>query len=124
MNKTAQLPLYIKFYQFIKTMYEVIKSFSKHYKYTLGEDIIKFAWQCLDLVIETNLLPNLKKEQKISELSQIFDKLKLRLRMCQELNLISKKQYSHITMNYTLEIGRMIGSWLEWSKNITIKNPD
>ena len=52
---------------------------------------------------------------KISELSNIFDKLKIRIRMAQELKLISEKQFAHIHTYYGREMGEMIGGWLKWS---------
>jgi len=110
-----RLLLYYKFYQLIKLLYESIKNFPKQYKYTLGGDILNLSWQCLDLVIESNSLPNQEKHPKILELSITFDKLKIRLRMAQEINLISKKQFVHIQVNYFREIGDMIGGWLKWS---------
>lgn len=115
-----RLLLYYKFYQLIKMLYESIRNFPKQYKYTLGEDILNLSWQCLDLVMESNSLANQKKHPKILELSIIFDRLKIRLRMIQEINLISKKQFAHIQVNYFKEIGDMIGGWLKWS-NINYK---
>ena len=96
----------------------MVKNFPKQYKYTLGENILKLAWGCLDMVLEANLLPNEKKYQKIKELSTIFDKLKVRIRMAQELNLISVKHFSHIQTYYAKGVGEMIGGWLNWSFDI------
>lgn len=110
-----RLLLYYKFYELIKFLYSVIRNFPKEYKYTLGGNILRLSWQCLDLVIESNSLPNQEKHPKILELSIIFDKLKIRIRMAQEINLISKKQFIHIQINYFKEIGDMIGGWLKWS---------
>ena len=73
------------------------------------------SWQCLDLVLEANALPDKEKYPRISELSTTFDKLKIRLRLAQEINLISKKQFSHIQTFYLKETGEMIGGWLKWS---------
>ncbi len=110
-----QFPLYLKFYQLIKFLYERVRNFPKEYKYTLGENILNLSWRCLDLVIETNILPNKGKYPKISELSISFDQLKIRLRMAQEINLVSKRQFSHIQIHYIKEIGEMIGGWLKWA---------
>lgn len=77
---------------------------------------MELSWRCLDLTLEANALPNEKKYQKILELSIAFDKLKIRLRMTQELNLISKRQFAHIQTYYIKEIGEMIGGWLKWSQ--------
>jgi hypothetical protein len=116
MSQSEHLPIYLKIYQLIKFLYRIVNNFSKQYKYTLGEDILKLGWECLDLVLEINALPDNEKHLKILRLSIIFDKLKLRLRMIQELNLISEKQFSHIQNSFIKEIGQMIGGWLNWSK--------
>lgn len=115
MLNSQHLPIYLKLYQLIKLLYKVVRSFPKQYKYTLGESLLKLSWQCLDLVLEVNALPNKEKHCKILELSLIFDKLKLRLRMGQELNLISLKQFAHLHTFYIKETGEMIGGWLRWS---------
>lgn len=116
MPDSQHLPLYLKIYQLIKFLYERVRDFPKQYKYTLGESVLNLSWRCLDLVLEANALPNDKKCQKIMELSINFDRLKIRLRMAQELNLISIKQFTHIQTFYIREIGEMIGGWLKWSQ--------
>lgn len=95
----------------------MVRNFPKQYKYTLGENILKLAWNCLDMVLEANYLPNENKHRKIKELSVAFDKLKIRIRMAQELNLISAGQFSHIQTYYAKETGEMIGGWMSWSNN-------
>ena len=109
------IPLYYKLYQLIKFLYQRVNNFPKQYKYTLGQNILNLSWRCLDLVLEANALPNKEKYPKILELSVIFDKLKIRLRMAQEINLISKRQFVHIQTYYIKEIGEMIGGWLKWA---------
>jgi len=122
MSNSQHLPLYLKIYQLIKFLYGRISNFPKQYKYTLGENILNLAWQCLDLVLEVNALPNKEKQLKILELSTTFDKLKLRLRMSQELNLISERQFVHIQEYYVREVGEMVGGWLRWSRTSFASN--
>jgi len=108
--------LYHKIYQLIKIMYKTVKNFPKEHKYSLGNEMIGLAWECLDLTILVNNLPNEQKKIKIENLSVVFDKLKMRLRMGQEINLLSVGQFSHINEGYLLEIGKEIGGWLKWAK--------
>ncbi len=117
MYNLEHLPIYLKIYRFIKFLYEVVKNFPKQYKYTLGEDILKIAWECLDEAIEANSLPNDKKFLKIQALSVSFDKLKIRMRMAHEIEAISLGQFSHMNVFYTKEIGEMVGGWLAWAKS-------
>lgn len=115
MTKNQKLPLYLKLYQFLKFLYEATRNFPKQYKYTLGEDILNLTWRCLDLVLEANVLPHEEKYSKILKLSLTFDQLKIRLRMAQEIDLLSKGQFAHLQTNYVKEIGEMIGGWLRWA---------
>ena len=122
MAEYQQLPIYLKFYQLIKFLNEMVRNFSKHYKYALGKNILDLGWNCLDLVLEANGLPNEKKYQKIKMLSIEFDKLKIRIRMAQELNLISAGQFAHIQTYYAKETGEMIGGWLNWSMQFVTRH--
>lgn len=115
MPNSDHLPIYLKSFQLIKFLYERVGSFPKEYKYTLGSEILRLSWQCIDLIIEANILPDNKKYLKISELSSSFDKLKTRLRLAQEIDLVSTKQFSHIQAYYMKEIGEMLGGWLRWA---------
>jgi hypothetical protein len=117
MQTYEKVTLYRKLYSLTKYNYMMVKNFPKEYKFTLGGDICFLSWQCLDLVLEANAAPNNRKQEKISVLSTSFDKLKLRVRLAQEIGLISLKQFSHIQENYLIEIGNMIGGFLKWSKD-------
>jgi len=70
MAQSEHLSLYLKLYQLIKFLYETVRNFPRQYKYALGQNILDLTWQCLDLVLEINSLPNEKKKPKISELSK------------------------------------------------------
>ena len=118
MPETQHLPIYLKFYQLVKFLSETVRNFPKHHKYAIGRDLLRLAWNCLDMVLEANALPNEKKHQKIKELSVEFDKLKTRIRIAQEINLISAGQFAHIQTYYAKEAGEMVGGWLNWSKGL------
>jgi len=115
MKKNEKLTLYIKIYNLTKYVYMMVKNFPKEYKYTLGQEICALSWECLDLLIEANSLPNNRKREKIASLSLSFDKLKMRLRLSQEVGIISSKQFAHIQENFLIEIGTMIGGFLKWA---------
>ena len=113
MNKKPQL--YFKFYQLLKFLYRAVRNFEKQYKYSLGGEILNLTWGCLDLIIEINVLPNKEKLSRIKELGICFDKLKIRLRIAQELKQISEDQFSHLQSEYIKETGKMIGGWINWA---------
>lgn len=104
-------------YQLLKILYRTVKNFPKEHKYCLGADMLSLGWECLDLAVLANNLPNNQKKNKISELSMSFDKLKMRLRMGQEIDLLSIGQFSHLEENYIQEIGKEIGGWSRWASS-------
>ncbi len=108
--------LQLKFFSLLKFHYQAVKHFRKEHKYTLGERILKLNWSCLSLVTEANACVGKRKVQRIRMLSARFDQLKMSLRIAQELDLLSEKQFTHIHNTYLREIGRIIGGW--------IKNPN
>ena len=119
MTDFQQLPLYLKLFQLVKILYKLTRSFPREYKYIFGKEILNLAWECLDMVLEANTLYEREKNIKIAALSVCFDKFKIRLRMAQELKLISEKQFCHLQSYYLKEIGEMIGGWLKWGKQQT-----
>ncbi len=108
--------IYLKLFQLNKNLNLAVKGFPKEKKYTLGEDILSKNWQCIDLVIAINTYSIDTRKEKIEELSVVFDCLKARLRMAEELGMMSVNQFSHIQENYIREIGKMIGGWMAWAK--------
>ncbi|MFA5197389.1 MAG: four helix bundle protein [Patescibacteria group bacterium] len=116
MQNNNNLALYNKLYGLTKYNYVMVKNFTKEYKFTIGSDICVLSWACLDLLIEVNILKNKDKHPKLSLLSGAFDKLKLRIRLAQEIKLISTGQFAHLQENYLIEIGRMIGGFLNWAE--------
>lgn len=107
--------IYYKLYQLTKRFYGIVKNFDREYKYTIGKDMIDLLWRCLDLSIEANFSPNKDKKAMISELDSAYQKFKTRVRMSQEIKLLSASQFASLEEEYMLEIGKMIGGWKKWA---------
>ena len=117
MKELKKPKLYRKLYQLLKFLYQTVDNFEKQYKYSLGEEILKLAWQCMDLVVKANALSKETKQGKIRKLSIAFDQLKIRLRMAQELDQLSEGQFSQLQTEHMKEAGKLIGGWVKWSNN-------
>ncbi len=115
MAHSEEIPLYRKTYGLTKYLYEVVRNFPKEYKYSLGSDMLALSWECLDLVLSANATPNAGKSVIIGRLDRTHTRLQMRVRMSEEIHLISPGQFAHIEEQYLLEIGRMIGGWKEWA---------
>lgn len=115
MSNCEDLPLFRKFYALIKTLYEYVHNFPKEYKYSLGREILELSWRCMDLFVESNVLSNELKSESIARLQTVFMRLKMRLRMAQEVHLISLGQFSFLQEQFILEIEKMSGGWQKWA---------
>lgn len=123
-NQNNGAYIHNKLYQFTKSLYSAVHNMPKEYKYDIGQDMLHLAWQCLDDVFEANACPDSEKNAPIRRLSLDFDKLKLRLRMAQEIGIITIGQYAHWQETWLIETGNMTGGWLKWSATIAKKEKD
>jgi len=114
MSNLDELPLYIAVYKLLKYLYLIVRSFKKEYKYTLGQSIIDSAWETLDKIITANTHQNTQKAGTIRQASASFDKLKSRLRMAYELQLIASQQYTYI-ISQNEQIAKMLSGWYSWA---------
>jgi len=103
--------LYYKFYSLLRFLYDAVDNFERQYKYSLGQEMLDLTWKCLDLTLEA-CADKENRTKKLKNLSVTFDKLKVRIRMCQEVGQFSEGQVSHVHTHYLMETGKMIGGWL------------
>lgn len=118
MNIPDNAPIFRKLYAFMVIIHRSIHNMPREHRYALGTEIAKICWNCLDLVVVSCYAQKNDKSKKIAELSSEFDRLNLRIRVLQELNVISVGQFAHWQENYLLEIGKEIGGWLSWARRL------
>ena len=115
MSGVSNVPIYHKLYQLTKRMYIIVHNIPREYKYTLGQDSLDILWECLDIFMEIRMSSKNEKTLKIKELIVTFDRLKMRIRMMQDIDLISEGQFADLQENYILPTGKMIGGWYSWA---------
>ena len=108
------LPLYLSMARLLKYLYQLVRSFPKEYKYSLGTMIIDLGWEVLDEIIFANQLPNEEKVCSICKASVAFDKLKVRTRFAHELGLANERQFGFL-IKQNEEVGKMLFGWLSWA---------
>lgn len=116
MARYAHLPIFIKTYELVKSVYRTVRQFPKEYKYSLGAEFERIVWEVLDGIVEANSLPDDEKRGRIEKISGIFDGFKIRFRFAHELGLIGDKKFETVQKNIE-EIGTMIGGWGKWAEN-------
>lgn len=106
------LPVYRKTYALTLEVHRSIRNMPRDYRYTLGAEIAELSLDCLDLAVSAAYAPKNSKHGRVLELSRLFDKLSLRIRIMQELDILSPGQFAHWQENYLTAIGSQIGGWL------------
>jgi hypothetical protein len=98
------------------------ESFPKKLKYTLGGKIDDLFLECLDLLFTASFQPKDRKLIYLDKVSVRFDLLKFLLRIAWEIDALEQKKYVHIS-ELLVEIGRMIGGWMNKIKKETQPPP-
>ena len=92
MSLSHELPIYKDVYKLILQIFEFTKDFSREYKYTLGQDMKRDVLMLVRSIYRANR--NTEKRQYLEEFLDNFEILKLEIRLCTDLKLISIKKTS------------------------------
>ncbi len=89
-------------------IFELTQNFSREYKFTLGQDMKR---DCITLVRSIYRANKCKdKERYLEAFLDNFEVLKLEVRLCKDLHLITVKQQSDLSLRMD-GIGKQITGW-------------
>jgi len=95
-------------YRLTLTLFELTQHFSREYKYTLGQDMKR---DCLVLVRSIYRANKAKiKEQYLEAFLDDFEVLKLEIRLCTDLKLVTVKRQAELACLMD-SIGKQITGW-------------
>jgi hypothetical protein len=104
------LPIYIATYKLIRLIFERTSNFGRAYKYTLGQDMKRDGINLVRSIYSANR--SKEKRQYLEAFLDNFEILKLEVRLCQYLKLISTKQLAEISKMLAI-IGKQASYSLE-----------
>ncbi len=102
------LPVYKDTYKLILLVYEITKEFPREYKYTLGQDMKRDGLQLVRSIYRANRSVN--KKVYLEEFLDNFEILKLEIRLCIDLKILTIKMQSQ-TAALLESIGKQITGW-------------
>jgi len=108
MSLYAELPIYRDSYSLLLAIYQLTGKFSREYKYTLGQDMKRDALNLFRNLYQANRSAN--KRQNLDDFLAEFELLKLEIRICVDLRLMSLKKMAEISL-LTDNIGKQINAW-------------
>ncbi len=102
------LKVFQEVYQLILKVFEFTKDFPREYKYTLGQDMKRDAIVLVRSIYRANKVKN--KTEYLEQFLDDFEILKLEIRLCVDLKIMSFKKKSEIAL--LMEgIGKQITGW-------------
>jgi len=108
MALSHELPIYKDTYNLILLIFAHTKDFSREYKYTLGQDMKRDSICLVRSIYRANR--NIDKRQYLEEFLDNFEILKLEVRLCTDLKLMSLKHQSEISKLLEI-IGKQATAW-------------
>jgi hypothetical protein len=102
------LPVYRDVYSLILIIYEITTKFSKDFKYSLGQDMKRDSLILVRDIYRAN--KTTEKRVHLENFLDNFEILKLELRLCTDLKLITIKKQSEISLLIE-NIGKQITGW-------------
>ena len=102
------LPVFKEVYKLILLIYSLTKDFSKEYKYTLGQDLKKDSMVLMRSIYRANKAQN--KKEYLEAFLDDFELLKLEVRLCTDMKIISIKKQVEISVLMD-SIGKQITGW-------------
>ena len=102
------LPVFKDVYKLILHIYEYTKDFPKEYKYTLGQDMKRYALQLVRSIYRANKVKN--KVDYLETFLDDFELLKLEIRLCTDMKILSIKKQA--ALSFLMDgIGKQITGW-------------
>ena len=90
------LPVYRDTDRLVLRIFEVTKDFPKEYKFTLGQDMKRDALQCVRWLYRANKAT--QKKVHLDNFLDEFELLKLEIRLCRDLEVLSLKKQTEISL--------------------------
>lgn len=103
-----ELPIYKETYSLILNLFKLTRHFSREYKYTIGQEMKQNGMLMVQYIFKANSTRD--KAEALSELSDCFEILKLQLRLCVDMHLISPQQHASI-WGCVDGIGKQLTGW-------------
>ena len=103
-----ELPVYRDTYQLILKIFECTGHFPKEYKYSLGQDMKRDALQLVRSIYRAN--KSVDKKVYLENFLDEFELLKLEVRLCRDLKVMSIKQQAELSQLMD-SIGKQVTGW-------------
>ena len=107
------LPVFNDTYRLTLKIFELTQHFSREHKFTLGQDMKRDCITLVRSIYRAN--KNKEREAYLEQFLDEFEVLKLEIRLCKDLHLITVKQQAVLALSME-KIGKQITGWRNASR--------
>ncbi len=105
-----ELPIFVKWVDFSKWLLLTTDQFPKKVRFTFTEKLNSIALSLVEDLVEARYSRN--KSVPLRRANMNLEKLRVLIRICFELKILSKKSYQHASYSIN-EVGKMLGGWMK-----------
>jgi hypothetical protein len=109
---TQESPLFTKTYDLLAYVLAAVDKFPRYQRAVVGRRIQDLSWGFLDTLLAARKCTVEERPRLLTQADVTLDRLRYTVRMCRELELLSKKQYAYAS-GVLAEVGRLLGKWLQ-----------
>jgi len=103
-------PIFAKTYDLLLWLIPRTTKFPREQRFVLGKAVQETALRFQETLIEAALSKGRERRRMLARADVDLTKLRFYLRLCQDLDLITLRQYRH-GAEMLVEIGRLLGGW-------------
>ncbi|MCI0576430.1 MAG: diversity-generating retroelement protein Avd [Chloroflexi bacterium] len=105
-----QSPIFSKTYDLLAWLIPATTKFPREQRFVLARHVQETALRFQEELIEAAAGPKNARELALAGADVSLTKLRFYLRLCQDLHLLTPRQYRHVA-EMVAEIGRLLGGW-------------
>lgn len=105
-----QSPIFSKTYDLLTWLIPATTKFPREHRFVLAKAVQETALRFQEDLIEAGLGRGRTRDSALAKADVNLTKLRFYLRLCQDLRLITPRQYQHASGIVT-EVGRLLGGW-------------
>lgn len=104
------LPIFVKWYDFMKWILTTTDHFPKKVRFTFTERLNQLAMSVIEDLIEARYTRN--KIPALRRANLTLEKIRVLIRLSYEMKILSRKSYEYASFSIN-EAGKMLGGWMK-----------
>jgi hypothetical protein len=105
-----QSPIFTKTYDLLLWLIPTTTKFPREHRFVMAKAIQETALRFQERLIEAGLAQGKTQQRALAQADVDLTKLRFYLRLCQDLGIITPRQYHHVA-EMVAEVGRLLGGW-------------